>query len=95
MEYAVPGSLDAHRNLIVHYHKARGKPDMLIVIEGVVLPDRRKFRPSDWTELLPFATKNNLNICMKEGSIPHVDGLASGITEEVRRDAAAYDALVH
>ena len=50
MEYAVPGSLDAHRNLIVHYHTARGKPDMLIVIEGV---------------------------------------------EEVRRDAAAYDALVH
>jgi hypothetical protein len=145
MEYAVPGSLDTHRNLIVHYHKVRGKPDMLIVIEGVVLPDRRKFRPSDWAEmliegaglahfghnhkihyeddvepatikgcasiifdealershpeayaeLLHFATKNNLNIFMKEGSIPHVDGPASGITEEVRRDTAAYDALVH
>ena len=25
---------------------------MLIVIEGVVLPDRRKFRPSDWAEML-------------------------------------------
>lgn len=99
---------------------------MLIVIEGVVLPDRRKFRPSDWaemliegvglahsgpnhkihyeddvepatiegcasiifdealeqshpeayTELLHFATKNNLNIFMKGGTIPHPDGLA-------------------
>ena len=101
---------------------------MLIVIEGVVLPDRRKFRPSDWAEmliegaglahfgpnhkihyegdvepatiggcasiifdealeqshpeayaeLLHFATKNNLNIFMKEGTIPHGDGLAAG-----------------
>ncbi|AEM47095.1 hypothetical protein Acife_0922 [Acidithiobacillus ferrivorans SS3] len=101
---------------------------MLIVIEGVVLPDRRKFRPSDWAEmliegvglghfgpnhkihyeddvepatikgcasvifdealeqshpgayaeLLHFATKNNLNIFIKEGTIPHVDGLADG-----------------
>ena len=25
---------------------------MLIVIEGVVLPERRKFRPSDWAEML-------------------------------------------
>ncbi len=25
---------------------------MLIVIEGVVMPDRRKFRPSDWAEML-------------------------------------------
>ena len=25
---------------------------MLIVIEGVLLPDRRKFRPSDWAEML-------------------------------------------
>ena len=97
---------------------------MLIVIEGVVLPDRRKFRPSDWaemliegaglahfgpnhkihyeddvepatidgcasiifdealeqshpeayTELLHFATKNNLNIFMQEGTIPHDSG---------------------
>ena len=94
---------------------------MLIVIEGVVMPDRRKFRPSDWAEmliegvglahfgpnhkihyeddvepatiegcasiifdaameqshpvayaeLLHFATKNNLNIFMKEGAISH------------------------
>ena len=101
---------------------------MLIVIEGVVLPDRRKFRPSDWAEmliegaglahfgpnhkihyeddvepatiggcasiifdealeqshpeayaeLLHFATKNNLNIFMKEGTIPHGDELAAG-----------------
>ncbi|AEM46685.1 hypothetical protein Acife_0472 [Acidithiobacillus ferrivorans SS3] len=101
---------------------------MLIVIEGVVLPDRRKFRPSDWAEmliegvglahfgpnhkihyeddvepatidgcasiifdealeqshpeayaeLLHFATKNNLNIFMKEGAISHPDGLAAG-----------------
>lgn len=25
---------------------------MLIVIEGVVTPDRKKFRPSDWAEML-------------------------------------------
>ncbi|MBN6739156.1 DUF3579 domain-containing protein [Acidithiobacillus sp. MC6.1] len=25
---------------------------MLIVIEGIVLPERRKFRPSDWAEML-------------------------------------------
>ncbi len=100
---------------------------MLIVIEGVVLPDRRKVRPSDWAEmliegaglahfgpnhkihyeddvepatidgyasiifdealeqsqpeayaeLLHFATKNNLNIFMKEGTIQHQDGCAS------------------
>jgi hypothetical protein len=68
---------------------------MLIVIKGVMLQDRWKFRPSDRAKLLRFATKNNLSIGMKEGSIPHVDGLASGITEEVRRDAVAYDALVH
>ena len=97
---------------------------MLIVIEGVVMPDRLKFRPSDWAEmliegvglahfgpnhkihyeddvepatingcasiifdeameqshpeayaeLLHFATKNSLNIFMKEGTIPHGDG---------------------
>ena len=98
---------------------------MLIVIEGVVMPDRGKFRPSDWAEmliegaglahfgpnhkihyeddvepatiegcasiifdkaleqshpvayaeLLHFATKNSLNIFMREGTILHGDRL--------------------
>ncbi len=101
---------------------------MLIVIEGVVMPDRRKFRPSDWAEmliegvglarfgpkrkihyennvelatiegcasiifseeleqshpeayaeLLHFATKNNLNIFMKEGTIQSQNEPQSG-----------------
>jgi hypothetical protein len=25
---------------------------MLVIIEGVVMPDKRKFRPSDWAEML-------------------------------------------
>ena len=111
---------------------------MLIVIEGVVLPDRRKFRPSDWAEmliegvglahfgpnhkihyeddvepatiegyasvifdealeqshpvayaeLLHFATKNNLNIFMKEGTIVHGNGFAA------RREHHANQVLV-
>ena len=106
---------------------------MLIVIEGVVMPDRRKFRPSDWAEmliegaglahfgpnhkihyeddvepatigdcasiifdealeqshpvayaeLLHFATKNNLNIFMQEGTIPHLNGIASNLDNQM------------
>lgn len=97
---------------------------MLVTIEGVTLPDRQKFRPSDWAEmliegvglahfgrdhrihyedgvepavigglssiifdeilevshpeayaeLLHFATKNNLNITIAEGSIAAIGG---------------------
>ena len=76
---------------------------MLIVIEGVTVPDRKKFRPSDWAEMLIEGVGlarfgSNHKIHYEDGVEPAtLDGLASIIFDETLETSnpTAYAELLH
>lgn len=52
---------------------------MLIVIEGVVTPNKQKFRPSDWAEMLMVVIDNQDFIATAERHLHQCDYKAAAV----------------